>query len=154
MGSLGTSTDSPNVIPTVDISPFIASLQATNSTTLTSTYLSNDSQTNTNGNNINKPNSVTAAALTDVVEQVRHACTVYGFFYLVGHGITLEEQNKALDCAKLFFTIPMEERLEIQIKNSMGKSHRGYEPAGIQVHQEGLKPDTKEVSLDTQILSD
>lgn len=84
--------------------------------------------------------------LREVVEAVRHACTTYGFFYLVGHGVSLEDQNKALQCAKLFFTLPVEERMEVAIKNSMGKSHRGYEPPGIQTHQEGLLPDTKEVS--------
>lgn len=82
----------------------------------------------------------------NVVEAVRHACTTYGFFYLVGHGVSLEEQNKALDCAKLFFTLPLEEKLDVSLSKSLGKSHRGYEAPGIQTHKDGLLPDTKEVS--------
>ncbi|RYP02758.1 hypothetical protein DL764_005632 [Monosporascus ibericus] len=86
-------------------------------------------------------------SLREVIEAVRHACTTYGFFYLVGHGISLEQQNKALECARLFFTLPVEERMEVWIRKSLGKSHRGYEPPGIQVHQEGLLPDTKEAFI-------
>ncbi|KAJ6443310.1 isopenicillin N synthetase [Purpureocillium lavendulum] len=86
-------------------------------------------------------------AKRDVVAAIRHACTTYGFFYLVGHGVTLEEQNKALECAKLFFTLPLEEKLEVSLKNSLGKSHRGYEAPGIQTHQAGLLPDTKEAFI-------
>lgn len=91
-------------------------------------------------------NNAPAKELLDVVKAVRHACTTYGFFYLVGHGISLEEQNRALDCAKLFFTLSQEEKMDVWIKKSLGKSHRGYEPPGIQTHQKGLLPDTKEVS--------
>ncbi|KAL3953112.1 hypothetical protein ACCO45_013055 [Purpureocillium lilacinum] len=83
----------------------------------------------------------------NVVEAVRHACTTYGFFYLVGHGVSLEEQNKALDCAKLFFTLPLEEKLDVSLSKSLGKSHRGYEAPGIQTHKEGLLPDTKEAFI-------
>ena len=81
----------------------------------------------------------------EVVEAVRHACHTYGFFQLVGHGVSYEERDGILECAKRFFNLPMEERMELNIKNSMGKSFRGYEPPGIQIHQKGLKADTKEV---------
>ncbi|KAL8784619.1 MAG: hypothetical protein Q9213_003874 [Squamulea squamosa] len=82
-----------------------------------------------------------------VVEQVRHACTTYGFFQLVGHGVSREAQEEIMECAKRFFELPIEERMEVQVKNSMGKSFRGYEPPGIQVHQKGLKADTKEAFI-------
>jgi hypothetical protein len=36
--------------------------------------------------------------------------------------------------------------MDVWIGKCMGKSHRGYEPSGIQTHKEGLKPDTKEVN--------
>ncbi|KAI1364067.1 hypothetical protein F5Y08DRAFT_353761 [Xylaria arbuscula] len=92
-------------------------------------------------------NNAPAKALLDVVKAMRHACTTYGFFYLVGHGITLEEQNRALDCAKLFFTLSEEEKMDVWLKKCLGKSHRGYEPPGIQTHQKGLLPDTKEAFI-------
>ena len=68
-------------------------------------------------------------------------------FQLVGHGISRESQAEILECAKRLVELPMEERMEVQLKSSMGKSFRGYEPPGIQVHQKGLKADTKEVRL-------
>ena len=86
-------------------------------------------------------------SLDDVVEAVRHACTTYGFFQLVGHRVSRESQAEMLKCAKRFFELPMEEKMEVQLQNSMGKSFRGYEPPGIQVHQKGLKADIKEVRL-------
>lgn len=84
-------------------------------------------------------------SLQGVVDAVRHTCTTYGFFQLVGHGVSREAQESILDCAKRFFELPMEDRMEVQIENSLGKSFRGYEPPGTQRHQKGLKADTKEV---------
>ncbi|THC89927.1 hypothetical protein EYZ11_010609 [Aspergillus tanneri] len=80
----------------------------------------------------------------NVVDAMRHACTTYGFLSLVGHGVPPETQKQALDCAKLFFTLSQEEKMDVWIGKSKGRSFRGYEPPGIQVHQEGLLPDTKE----------
>ncbi|KAI0412777.1 hypothetical protein F5X98DRAFT_367078 [Xylaria grammica] len=88
-----------------------------------------------------------AKALLEVVKAMRHACTTYGFFYLVGYGVSLEEQNQALDCAKLFFTLSEEEKMDVWLKKLLGKSHRGYEPPGIQTHQKGLLPETKEAFI-------
>ncbi|KAI0964721.1 hypothetical protein F4678DRAFT_477145 [Xylaria arbuscula] len=92
-------------------------------------------------------NNAPAKALLDAANYMRHACTTYGFFYLTGHGISLEEQNRALDCAKLFFTLSEEENMAVWLKKSVGKSHHGYEPPGIQTHQKGLLPDTKEAFI-------
>ncbi|MCJ1268277.1 2-oxoglutarate-dependent dioxygenase asL3 [Lobaria immixta] len=86
-------------------------------------------------------------AVNEVVDSVRHACTTYGFFQLVGHGVSDEERDGILECAKRFFELPVEEKMEVQIKHSMGKSFRGYEPPGIQTHQKGLKADTKEAFI-------
>ncbi|KAJ5872920.1 leucoanthocyanidin dioxygenase [Penicillium soppii] len=80
----------------------------------------------------------------NVVEEMRNACTTYGFFNLVGHGVSPEAQKQALDCARLFFTLSEEQKMDVCISKSKGRSFRGYEPPGIQVHQEGLLPDTKE----------
>jgi isopenicillin N synthase-like dioxygenase len=85
-------------------------------------------------------------AKDQVVEAMRDACTTFGFFYLVGHGIPEEDRQKVLDCTKLYFSLPTEEKMETWIGKAMGRSFRGYEPPALQVHQEGLLPDTKEVS--------
>jgi len=91
-------------------------------------------------------NNASPEALRDVVESMRYACTTYGFFYLVGHGIQEEDRLKALDSAKRFFSLPKEEKMDVWIGKAMGRSFRGYEPLSLQIHKEGLLPDTKEVS--------
>ncbi|KAE8445365.1 hypothetical protein EG329_013487 [Mollisiaceae sp. DMI_Dod_QoI] len=79
-----------------------------------------------------------------VVEAIRDACTQYGFFQLVGHCIPLESQQKALDCAKMFFDLPLEQKVVLSMKNAMGECGRGYEIIGGQVLEEGKMPDVKE----------
>ncbi|KAI0382679.1 Clavaminate synthase-like protein [Hypomontagnella monticulosa] len=89
------------------------------------------------------PNASEEAKL-GVVDAVRHACTTYGFFYLAGHGVSKEKREGILNCSKKFFELPQEERMDVWVGKSMGKSFRGYEPPGIQTHQKGLLPDIKE----------
>lgn len=84
-------------------------------------------------------------AKSKVVEEIRSACSKYGFFNLVGHGIPAEARQKIFDCTKDFFNLPLEEKMKISVDKSLGKSFRGYEPSLIQTHQDGLLPDTKEV---------
>lgn len=88
----------------------------------------------------------TEAQKQAVVDNVRHACTTYGFFQAVGHGVTVDEQKEILDCTRRFFALPEEDRMEVCVSKSMGKSLRGYEPPLIQTHHKGLMPDIKEVS--------
>ncbi|KAL4735891.1 hypothetical protein BDV11DRAFT_208117 [Aspergillus similis] len=83
-------------------------------------------------------------AKDNVVAAMRHSCFTFGFFYLVGHGIPEEDRLQILNCTKQFFDLPMEEKMETWIGKAMGRSFRGYEPPALQVHQEGLLPDTKE----------
>ncbi|KAL7626114.1 hypothetical protein AAE478_002884 [Parahypoxylon ruwenzoriense] len=89
------------------------------------------------------PNA-SAEAKRGVIEAMRHACSTYGFFYLAGHGVSQERQKGIFDCARKFFDLPQEERMDVWIGKSLGKSFRGYEPPGIQTHQKGLLPDIKE----------
>jgi isopenicillin N synthase-like dioxygenase len=81
----------------------------------------------------------------DVVKAMSHACSTYGFFYLVGHGIPEADRQQILDCARLFASLPMNEKMDISVSKCIGQSFRGYEPPALQLHQEGLLPDTKEV---------
>ena len=87
-----------------------------------------------------------ADAVSDVVEAVRHAATTYGFFQIVGHGVPEEAQDEILNACMRFYELPMDQKMEVWVGKCMGRSFRGYEPPGIQTHQEGLLPDTKEVS--------
>ncbi|RAL07193.1 uncharacterized protein BO97DRAFT_418812 [Aspergillus homomorphus CBS 101889] len=85
-----------------------------------------------------------SAARQHVVDAMRDAYTTYGFFNLVGHGVSPAQREQSLNCAKLFFTLSEDEKMKVWIGKSHGRSFRGYEPPGIQPHQEGLLPDTKE----------
>ncbi|RYO87191.1 hypothetical protein DL766_005458 [Monosporascus sp. MC13-8B] len=88
--------------------------------------------------------SATQKQKDEVVQAMSDACHTYGFFYLAGHGVPVGDQSKMLDCARAFFQLPIEERMELWIGKSMGKSNRGYEPSGLQTHDNVLRPDTKE----------
>ncbi|KAI1074639.1 Clavaminate synthase-like protein [Whalleya microplaca] len=82
-----------------------------------------------------------------VIESVRNACHTYGFFNLVGHGIPQDVLHEAFKLNKMFFALSEDEKMEVCINKSVGRSFRGYEPPGIQIHHEGLLPDTKETFM-------
>lgn len=90
--------------------------------------------------------SSTEAERNAVIEQVRDACQVYGFFQLEGHGIPQELQFKMLDCARVFFDLPLEEKKKVGMEHAMGRSNRGYEVIGGQKLQSDALPDMKEVN--------
>ena len=90
--------------------------------------------------------SSTQTERSSVISQVRDACKVYGFFQLEGHGIPVGLQSKMLDCAKLFFDLPLEEKKKVGMEHAMGMSNRGYEVIGGQKLQSDALPDLKEVS--------
>ncbi len=60
-----------------------------------------------------------------VADDIRDACTNFGFFYLVGHGIPEELIVKMRKAAKDFFDLPLHEKLKISISN--GDKARGYQ---------------------------
>lgn len=94
-------------------------------------------------------------AKATVAKELHDACITYGFFQLVGHGIPIELQTKVLDCAAEFFDLPLEEKMEISIKKSMGRANRGYEVLAGQTLQTGALPDLKEVGcrcIDIRVL--
>ncbi|KAJ5543173.1 hypothetical protein N7535_005602 [Penicillium sp. DV-2018c] len=88
--------------------------------------------------------NATQEAKDSVVTAMRDACKTFGFFYLVGHGIPEEDRQTILECTRRYFALPMEAKMETWIGKAMGRSFRGYEPPALQIHQEGLLPDTKE----------
>ncbi|OMO52562.1 Isopenicillin N synthase [Corchorus olitorius] len=52
---------------------------------------------------------------------IRQACLDHGFFYLVNHGVEEELIKKVFEQSKKFFSLPVEEKNKLSIKN-----HRGY----------------------------
>ena len=78
----------------------------------------------------------------DVVKAVRAACMTYGFFQLAGHGVPLALQHEIFECAKKFFSLPLEHKMALAKDPVSG---RGYEVIGSQTLQIGQAPDQKEV---------
>ncbi|KAL3426671.1 citrinin biosynthesis oxygenase CtnA [Phlyctema vagabunda] len=79
-----------------------------------------------------------------VVSALRDASRTYGFFQLVGHGIPLADQEGVFKCAERLFSISLEEKMEVSIKNALGSANRGYEAFQGQTLQTGMLPDMKE----------
>lgn len=113
--SMGSIEQPVDVIPTIDLSPWLS-------------------------------NEATEEARARVVKELHDACVTYGFFQLVGHGISLDLQKEILGCAAKFFDLPIEEKMDISIKKCMGRANRGYEVLSGQTLQTGALPDLKEVS--------
>ncbi|KAJ8754347.1 hypothetical protein K2173_002798 [Erythroxylum novogranatense] len=54
---------------------------------------------------------------------IRQACTEYGFFYLVNHGVEDELVEKVFQESRKFFSLPLDEKMKLY-----RKEHRGYTP--------------------------
>ena len=87
-----------------------------------------------------------------VVTAICDAARTYGFFSIVGHGVPLEDQDTAIECAKRVFDLPVEEKMSVFIENALGTSNRGYEVLKSQNLQAGNLPDLKEVSDNYQVI--
>ena len=61
---------------------------------------------------------------------LRHAAHDIGFFYVVGHGVPQEVTDAVLEQARLFFALPLEDRLAIENVNS--RHFRGYSRVGTE----------------------
>jgi isopenicillin N synthase-like dioxygenase len=78
-----------------------------------------------------------------VISEVHSACCTAGFFQIVGHGVPRELQQASFDAAAKFFALSTEEKLRIDIHQSLG--HRGYDRVGTQSYTADTLPDLKEV---------
>ncbi|RAH44770.1 isopenicillin N synthase family dioxygenase [Aspergillus brunneoviolaceus CBS 621.78] len=92
------------------------------------------------------PNASTEARLAGVAA-LSQAAHIYGFFNLVGHGIPDWVLEEIMTVNKMFFNMSEEDKMEVWINKSLGRSFRGYEPPGIQTHHPGLLPDIKETFM-------
>lgn len=85
------------------------------------------------------------AARTQVIDEVKSACSKYGFLQVKGHGVPLELQREVINSCKTFFALPQEEKDALSLMNS--PSRRGYERIGEQTLDKKSLPDQKEVRL-------
>lgn len=68
---------------------------------------------------------------------INAACVNYGFFYLTGHGIPLDELDRIISLARSFFHLPLEEKNKIKRFDAGGPEGgdgaRGYQGLGENV---------------------
>jgi isopenicillin N synthase-like dioxygenase len=73
--------------------------------------------------------------------QIGDACREYGFFYIIGHGISDELQQRLERLSRQFFSQELETKLEIGLSRG-GRAWRGYFPVGGELTSG--RPDLKE----------
>ncbi len=94
----------------------------------------------------------------ETAEAIHRACRETGFFYLKNHGVPQSLIDNQFEMAKRFFSLPLEERMRISMKNS--PSVAGYEAMGGQVldsqdeKSEKAPPDLKESFYSGRELAD
>lgn len=70
---------------------------------------------------LDQPNSPSSI---EFLKELYDAMSEVGFFYIKNHGVSPELQEKSFDTIKSFFKLPIEEKLEIELKKS--PHFRGY----------------------------
>jgi isopenicillin N synthase-like dioxygenase len=77
-----------------------------------------------------------------VARNLHKACTDTGFFYISGHGIPTALIEKLFRQSQLFFALPPEQKLALDMNTS--PCRRGYEPLRAQTLEPDTPPDVKE----------
>lgn len=77
----------------------------------------------------------------DVAKQINLACREYGFFYVSGHGVNGQLEEKLENLSRKFFLQPVKVKEEIRMDLG-GRAWRGYFPVGGELTSG--KPDMKE----------
>ena len=76
-----------------------------------------------------------------VAATMGQACTDNGFFYVIGHGVSEDLNQRLEELSHRFFAQDVERKLEIRMALA-GKAWRGYFPLGDELTSG--KPDVKE----------
>jgi isopenicillin N synthase-like dioxygenase len=76
-----------------------------------------------------------------VAEEIGRACRECGFFYIVGHDVDLDLQERLESSSREFFALPVDEKMRIRMEHG-GAAWRGYFPVGQELTSG--KPDRKE----------
>ncbi|KAG2200060.1 hypothetical protein INT47_007705 [Mucor saturninus] len=71
-----------------------------------------------------QPDLPNSPSSKEFLKELYDAMSEVGFFYVQNHGVPLELQQKSFETIKSFFKLPVEEKLEIELKNS--PHFRGY----------------------------
>jgi isopenicillin N synthase-like dioxygenase len=76
-----------------------------------------------------------------VAAEIGEACREFGFFYIVGHGVEEDLQERLERFSREFFAQPVDRKLEIRMSRG-GRAWRGYFPLGDELTSG--RPDLKE----------
>ena len=80
-------------------------------------------------------------AKNDVIRAIGEACREVGFFYISGHGISIDLQRQLEELSHRFFALGHDEKMRISMAKG-GRAWRGFFPVGVELTS-GL-PDIKE----------
>src|SRR5262245_9285327 len=80
-------------------------------------------------------------AAADVSVQLGRACREHGFFYVTGHGVSVDLQRRLEDLSRRFFAQDLATKMEIRMERG-GRAWRGYFPVGDELTSG--RPDLKE----------
>ena len=64
-----------------------------------------------------------------VAAEISRACRHNGFFYIVGHGVEEELQQRLDDLSRRFFALDLDDKMAIRMERA-GRAWRGYFPVG------------------------
>ena len=56
-----------------------------------------------------------------VIDEVKSACSTYGFLQVKGHGVPVETQRDMLQCCKTLFDLPQEQKDALSLKNNAAR---------------------------------
>jgi len=84
---------------------------------------------------------IDVSSLMTKTNEIGEACRGQGFFYITGHGIDERLQQRLEGLSRIFFALPIEEKLKIRMELG-GRAWRGYFPPGDELTA-GV-PDCKE----------
>ena len=76
-----------------------------------------------------------------VSEQIGRACREHGFFYVTGHGVSIDLQRRLEEMSRRFFAQNLAVKMEIRMERG-GRAWRGYFPVGGELTSG--RPDLKE----------
>lgn len=82
-----------------------------------------------------------ASARDRVAKEIETACRDTGFFYIIGHGVGTDVLKRLDNASRMFFALPLEEKLEIAMARA-GRAWRGFFPVGAELTSS--QPDLKE----------
>ena len=74
------------------------------------------------------PNA-SSEARAQVIEDVKSACSYYGFLQVKGHGVPVEMQNGMLESSRILFDLPLEEKYTMSLKNNPARRQANNAPS-------------------------